>query len=166
MAGRQRNAGCRQQVDEGIGRGRHGDPDVNDNPTTCTFNATSGRVECLPFTGPRGLTIVREVPTALPEVHVDAMRLEQVLANLVANAVKFTERGGQIIIRAEAIGDVVRVGVIDTGIGIPAEHLSHIFDRYWHARRQSRTVGTGLGLAIARGIVDAHGGAIPSAVPL
>jgi hypothetical protein len=47
-----------------FGRGRHGDPDVNDNPTTCTFNATSGRVECLPFTGPRGLTIVRSIAFA------------------------------------------------------------------------------------------------------
>ena len=53
-----------------------------------------------------------------------------------------------------------RIAVVDTGCGIPAEHLPHIFDRYWHARRQSRTVGTGLGLAIARGIVEAHGGRI------
>lgn len=108
----------------------------------------------------RGLMIVRDVPGGLPDVHVDSMRLEQVLANLVANAVKFTERGGNITIRAEANGETVRIAVIDTGVGIPAEHLPHIFDRYWHARRQSRTVGTGLGLAIARGIVDAHGGAI------
>lgn len=86
------------------------------------------------------------------------MRLEQVLANLVGNAVKFTERGGSVTVRAEASGDMVRVAVIDTGVGIPPEHLPHIFDRYWHARRQSRTVGTGLGLAIARGIVEAHGG--------
>ncbi|MCC6928765.1 MAG: PAS domain S-box protein [Gemmatimonadaceae bacterium] len=108
----------------------------------------------------RGLLIERDLPDALPEVHVDAMRLQQVMVNLVANAVKFTERGGSVTVRAEARDDSVRIAVIDTGSGIPAEHLPHIFDRYWHARRQSRTVGTGLGLAIAQGIVKAHGGSI------
>lgn len=108
----------------------------------------------------RGLLLARDLPAGLPEVHVDAMRLEQVLVNLVANAVKFTERGGSVTVRAEARDDAVRIAVIDTGCGIPPEHLPHIFDRYWHARRQSRTVGTGLGLAIARGIVEAHGGRI------
>jgi len=108
----------------------------------------------------RGLSLVRDLAPNLPDVQVDAMRLEQVLANLVGNAVKFTERGGSVTVRAEASGEMVRVAVIDTGVGIPPEHLPHIFDRYWHARRQSRTVGTGLGLAIARGIVEAHGGSI------
>lgn len=100
------------------------------------------------------------IPATLPTVHVDAMRLEQALANLLGNAIKFSERGSRVSVRAEVALGGVRVAVVDRGAGIPAEHLPHIFDRYWHARRQSRTAGTGLGLAIARGIVHAHGGVI------
>jgi len=108
----------------------------------------------------RGVRVYSTVPAELPMVEVDSQRLEQVLANLVGNAVKFTERGGTVAVEATASDGNVRVWVRDSGVGIPPEHLPHIFDRYWHARRQSRTVGTGLGLAIARGIVDAHGGSI------
>lgn len=108
----------------------------------------------------RGIALERELSPALPAVYVDAMRVEQVLANLLGNAVKFTERGGGVRVTAEVDGSLVRVLVSDSGVGIPAEHLPHIFDRYWHARRQSRTAGTGLGLAIARGIVEAHGGTL------
>ena len=108
----------------------------------------------------RGIAIERDFSAALPAVFVDAMRVEQVLANLLGNAVKFTERGGQVRVQAEVHGSFLRVMVCDSGIGIPPEHLPHLFDRYWHARRQSRTAGTGLGLAIARGIVEAHGGTL------
>lgn len=108
----------------------------------------------------RGVALERELAPVLPDVDVDAMRVEQVLANLLANAVKFTERGGRVVVKGEVNGGVIHLRVSDTGCGIPPEHLPHIFDRYWHARRQSRTVGTGLGLAIARGIVEAHGGTI------
>ena len=108
----------------------------------------------------RGIALVRDVAPALPAVFIDAMRLEQVLANLLGNAVKFTEHGGRVSVQVDLDGAVVRVRVSDSGVGIPAEHLPHIFDRYWHARRQSRTAGTGLGLAIARGIVEAHGGTL------
>ncbi len=108
----------------------------------------------------RGIQLVRGIAPELPNVNVDAMRIEQVLANLVSNAVKFTERGGRVSVNAESEAHHVVVRVVDTGVGIPADHLPRIFDRYWHARRQSKTVGTGLGLAIARGIVEAHGGRI------
>ena len=97
---------------------------------------------------------------SLPVVTVDPTRFVQVLANLVGNAVKFTEAGGIVTISAHTHGNEIVVAVKDTGIGIPAEHLPHIFDRHWHAQRLSRTLGTGLGLAIARGIVEAHGGRI------
>jgi signal transduction histidine kinase len=90
-------------------------------------------------------------------VFADSLRIEQVLANLLGNAIKFTERGGQVTVAAAVDGVGVRLSVADTGVGIPAEALPHIFDRYWHARRNSRTAGTGLGLAIAKGIVAAHG---------
>lgn len=97
------------------------------------------------------------VPSRLPPVMVDSTRLIQVLANLVSNAVKFTESGGRVSVTAEQLSGRVMVAVRDTGVGIPAAHLPHIFDRHWHSRRSGRTAGTGLGLAIAQGIVEAHG---------
>jgi signal transduction histidine kinase len=108
----------------------------------------------------RDITVRVDVPRTLPEVNVDAARIIQVLANLLGNAVKFTEGGGTIAVEARESAEGVELLVTDTGAGIPAEHIPHIFDRYWHARRSARTAGTGLGLAIARGIVEAHGGRI------
>ncbi|MEP7381537.1 MAG: ATP-binding protein [Gemmatimonadota bacterium] len=108
----------------------------------------------------RGVTLERDVTHTLPTVYLDPMRIEQVLANLLVNAVKFTERGGRVTVSADAGASLVTVQVRDTGVGIPPEHLPHIFDRYWHARQKSPKAGTGLGLAIARGIVEAHGGTI------
>ncbi len=104
------------------------------------------------------ITLGVQIPSDLPTIDVDGTRVMQVLANLVGNAIKFTERCGHVTIIAHHHGKSVEVAVNDTGIGIPPEDQPHIFNRYWHARRSSRTLGTGLGLAIARGIVDAHGG--------
>jgi PAS domain S-box-containing protein len=108
----------------------------------------------------RGIELSATLPAGLALVRMDAMRIEQVIANLLANAVKFTDRGGRVSLAVAAEPGGIRVTVTDTGIGIPPESLPHIFDRFWHARRSGRTVGTGLGLAIAKGIVQAHGGRI------
>jgi signal transduction histidine kinase len=90
----------------------------------------------------------------------DAERVRQVLANLVGNAMKFTEPGGTITVRAKLWEHTVLFSVADTGSGIPPEHLPHLFELYWHARRNARSSGSGYGLAIARGLVEAHGGRI------
>lgn len=108
----------------------------------------------------RHVEVRSALPASLPSVNVDPTRFVQVLANLVSNAVKFTDSGGVVTISAQPNANHAVISVRDTGIGIPREHLSHIFDRHWHARRTARTAGTGLGLAIARGIVHAHGGRI------
>ncbi|HEX6694243.1 MAG TPA: ATP-binding protein [Longimicrobiales bacterium] len=89
----------------------------------------------------------------------DRERLLQVFSNLVGNALKFTPPGGHIILAAARNGQTVRFTIADTGPGIPAENLPHVFDRFWQARRTGRH-GIGLGLAIVKGIVDAHGGSI------
>ena len=99
------------------------------------------------------------VDEGLPMVLADAARVQQVLSNLVGNAVKFTPRNGRVSITAERIDGEVRFGVIDTGPGIPAEQVPHIFGRFWQARPSDRR-GIGLGLAIAKGIVEAHNGKI------
>jgi signal transduction histidine kinase len=95
---------------------------------------------------------------ALPCVF-DRERMLQVLANLIANSLKFTPRGGAITIAAERAGDDVRLSVRDTGSGIPAEMLEVIFERFWQVGKNDQR-GLGLGLYISRCIVDAHGGRI------
>jgi signal transduction histidine kinase len=99
------------------------------------------------------------VEPGLPHVLADAARIQQVLSNLVGNAVKFTPREGRITVCAESMEGEVRFSVIDTGPGIPAEQLPHIFGRFWQAKTSDRR-GIGLGLAIAKGIVEAHNGRI------
>jgi len=99
------------------------------------------------------------IEESLPHVLADSARIQQVLSNLVGNAVKFTPRNGRISITAEQIPGEVRFAVIDTGAGIPAEQLPHIFGRFWQASDSDRR-GIGLGLAIAKGIVEAHHGKI------
>ena len=98
--------------------------------------------------------------SAAPEVDMDAERVLQVIGNLVANAIKFTDAGGRVDVRASLDDTKLSVTVRDTGIGIDSDDLPHIFDRYWHSTRKGRAIGSGLGLTIARGIVDAHGGSI------
>jgi two-component system sensor histidine kinase BaeS len=93
----------------------------------------------------------------------DVGRLDQVLGNLMANALRHTPAGGTISLRADPADGGVRITVSDTGEGIPAEDLPYIFDRFWRGdRSRSRVsgVGSGLGLAIARQLVQAHGGRI------
>ena len=90
----------------------------------------------------------------------DRDRLLQVFSNLIGNAIKFTPEGGRIDLRAERAGNErVRFSVADTGPGIPAEDLQHLFEPFWQAHNRA-TLGTGLGLSIARAIVEAHGGVI------
>lgn len=89
----------------------------------------------------------------------DRDRVLQVLANLMGNAIKFVPDGGQVALVCQADGSAAHVAVADSGPGIPPEHLSRIFDRYYTGERATRR-GTGLGLAIAKAIVEAHGGRI------
>jgi signal transduction histidine kinase len=95
----------------------------------------------------------------LPDVWADRDRLLQVFENLIGNAVKFTKKGDRITVGAAPREGEVLFWVADTGRGIAAEDLSHLFDRFWQARKAGRG-GAGLGLAIAKGIVDAHCGRI------
>ncbi len=90
----------------------------------------------------------------------NSSRLEQVLVNLLHNSIKFTPEGGYIALRANQDADKVIFSVEDTGIGIPANDMNRIFERFYKIDRARRTGGTGLGLAIARHLVEAHGGQI------
>jgi signal transduction histidine kinase len=109
-----------------------------------------------PLAAERSCRLESEIARDLPRVYADSARVLQVLSNLVGNAIKFTPQGGRIVIGARRVGEKVLFSVADTGPGIPAEKLPHIFDRFWQANHADRR-GIGLGLAIAKGIVEAHG---------
>jgi signal transduction histidine kinase len=96
------------------------------------------------------------------EVLWDPDRMNEVLGNLLSNAFKFTPRGGEVELSIEAIDGSVQLDVRDTGAGIPAEQVAHVFDKFFQADNQgsASTSGSGLGLAIAKSIVEAHGGTI------
>jgi two-component system OmpR family sensor kinase/two-component system sensor histidine kinase BaeS len=93
------------------------------------------------------------------QIRGDAGRLDQVLSNLVANALDHTLSGGEILMQAARHQDGVMIKVSDTGSGIPAEDLPYIFERFWRGESR-RQAGSGLGLAIAKHLVEAHGGEI------
>jgi signal transduction histidine kinase/ActR/RegA family two-component response regulator len=111
--------------------------------------------------GQTSVIINTDVAPALPAIDADEERVLQVLENLIGNALKFTPPGGVVTVgaaRAEDPSSVV-FSVRDTGPGIPAEHVTHVFDRFYQGRSSDRR-GAGLGLAICKAIVEAHGGRI------
>jgi two-component system phosphate regulon sensor histidine kinase PhoR len=107
-----------------------------------------------------GLVLETNIPSGLPQVLADESRVEQVLVNIIHNAIKFTPAGGRIKVSAEVKENNLVVSVADTGIGIPADDLPRIFERFYKADKSRASGGTGLGLAIAKHIVEAHGGRI------
>jgi two-component system phosphate regulon sensor histidine kinase PhoR len=118
-------------------------------------------VERLRLTAERaGLEITVDCPKDLPLMFADPSRLEQVIVNLLHNAIKFTPNGGQIDVSARLISGAIAFSVRDTGIGIAEDDLPRIFERFFKADRARSSGGTGLGLAISHHIVEAHGGKI------
>jgi signal transduction histidine kinase len=108
------------------------------------------------------ITLRLQVPDRLPRVSADGHRMEQVFTNLLGNALKFTPRGGQITVTAQEFPTEVLVEVRDSGMGIPAEHLEPIFDRFYRVPLPAgeKVEGSGLGLSICKAIVEEHGGRI------
>jgi signal transduction histidine kinase len=108
------------------------------------------------------VTITSQIPADLPPIMVDEDRIGQVLLNLVGNALQYTPSGGIVHITATWQPTQVRIAIADTGIGIPPEHLPHIFTRFYRVdKSRSRSGGgSGIGLTIAKHLVEAHGGCI------
>lgn len=115
----------------------------------------------------KGVTLDVSLPPTLPPVLADEARIDQVLLNLVGNALQYTPPGGEVQISAEQTGNDVAISVTDTGIGISPQHLSHLFTRFYRVdRSRSRAGGgSGIGLTIARHLVEAHGGQIAAQSP-
>ena len=109
------------------------------------------------------IALVEQLEANLPRVEVDPRRLDQVLSNLIGNAIKFTGEGGTVEVGAGVEKGVgVRVYVRDSGVGIPKEEIGNLFEKYRQTTsgKTSQQKGTGLGLVICKGIVEAHGGKI------
>ena len=123
-----------------------------------------------PHADVKSIQIEVEIPESLPAIYGDQEKIEQILTNLIGNAIKFTPDGGKILISVKppshdqpgGYGNMVAISVKDTGIGIPAEHLNAIFEKFHQVESSlHRSVsGTGLGLAITKGLVEAHQGKI------
>jgi PAS domain S-box-containing protein len=112
-----------------------------------------------PLVASASIDLQLDLETSVSDVWADRDRVLQVLENLIGNAVRYTKPGGRITVGAASHdGDVV-FWVKDTGSGITAEEMPHVFDRFWQARK-TRRAGAGLGLQIAKGIVESHGGHI------
>jgi two-component system sensor histidine kinase BaeS len=108
----------------------------------------------------KGVDLVTEVEPGLPNVAADPDRMGQVLSNLLDNALRHTPTGGKVAIRAAITGGLIHLSVSDSGHGIPAEHLFHIFERFYRVdtARDRAHGGSGIGLAIVKALVQAHGG--------
>src|SRR4029077_9341210 len=110
----------------------------------------------------RGIDLAVHLPQHPLRIRHDPVRVGQVVANLVGNAIKFTPRGGHIAVDGGPAPDGVRIVVTDTGVGIDASELPHVFERFYRGTRanEARGSGSGLGLAIVRSIVELHGGTV------
>ena len=108
----------------------------------------------------RGVRIAIDVDDGLPTLEVDRLRIGEVLSNLLSNAIRHTPAGGEVTLAVRRVDRGMEFGVSDTGSGIEADRLPHIFDRFSRAPGSS---GSGLGLAIAKSLVEAHGGTIEAA---
>jgi two-component system phosphate regulon sensor histidine kinase PhoR len=112
--------------------------------------------------GGKQLNLALELPPEPLVAELDRDRIGQVVTNVVANAIKFTEAGGDVVVTLRRDGQRLELAVADSGIGIPAADRDGLFQRFFRARNATDAAipGTGLGLAICKGIVDAHGGEI------
>ncbi len=112
------------------------------------------------YAGSKSVRLSSQIPPDLPYLMADSGKLDQILTNLVENALKFTPEDGRVLLSAKTVREGIEIEVADTGVGIPREHLPHIFERFYKVDRARRNVGTGLGLAITRRLAQAHGGDI------
>jgi signal transduction histidine kinase len=124
--------------------------------------AADAVLPCRGSASEKGVTLEIEVARDATTATADSTALRQVIANLVDNAIRYTPRGGRVTVFAQREGEGVWIGVRDTGLGIPVEHLPRIFERFYRVdpARSREAGGTGLGLSIVRHLTEAHGGRV------
>jgi signal transduction histidine kinase len=108
----------------------------------------------------KGIDLRCHERVGLPEITGDSTRLTQLLDNLLTNAIKFTPEGGSVTLTVSGADDRLIIAVSDTGVGIPADELPRIFERFFRASTTGSISGTGLGLPIVEAIAEAHGGSV------
>ncbi|NKY09605.1 sensor histidine kinase [Cellulomonas hominis] len=115
----------------------------------------------------KGVYLQVDAAVRVPAVSVDRDRIGQVLANLLDNALRHSDRGAAVVVRVRAERDAVAIAVHDTGDGIAAEHLSHVFDRFYRAdaARDRDHGGSGIGLTVSKAFAEAHDGSLDAASP-
>jgi signal transduction histidine kinase len=118
--------------------------------------------DLVPSAADRGLELKVSVPDVAVYVFADGGRLQQVMHNLIENALRYTEAGGAIHVRVAAAPGEALIEVSDTGVGIPEADLPYVFERFFRSKRSRRVhpAGSGLGLSIVRWIVEAHKGRV------
>ncbi len=131
----------------------------------------SGVIERMqPQASQKGIALQADIASGLPDVLIDADRINQVFNNLIGNALRYTPEGGIITVQAKTSGTpgFLQVSVSDTGAGIAAEDLPHIFDRFYRAdpSRARASGGSGLGLAIVKQLIEAHNGQVRAESPV
>jgi signal transduction histidine kinase len=126
-------------------------------PTDLSVLAEEAVAQFRPAADAQQVRLSARVGDGLTVTDVDPLRIREVLANLVSNAVRYTPAGGEVRVDVEPSGSVVALRVSDTGPGIPADDLTHVFDRFYKGTSSN---GSGLGLTIARNLVMAHGGTL------
>ena len=147
-----------------VSRAEEGDLAINARTVVAKEVARAAVEAARPRYEDKGVRLDAALETGA-RVHVDPDRMGQVLANLLDNALRHTPAGGRVSLRCTDTGDWVELAVTDDGEGIEAEHLPHVFDRFYRAdgaRDRSRG-GSGIGLSIVRALVDAHGGGVHAA---
>jgi signal transduction histidine kinase len=108
----------------------------------------------------KGVTLINGVSPDLPDILADPGKISQVFANILSNALRFTQPGGMVTVSAKTESDGVQFLIEDTGVGIAAKHLGQLFEPFYRIPEQDQKMGAGLGLAIVREIIKAHGGKV------
>ena len=143
-----------------LARLEHGDSQLRLAPESPAELLRAAYDEYLPRARDRGVGLVLEEPGYMPPAPLDKERMQYALGNLLDNALAHTPQGGRVTLAAEVASDGVVLSVTDTGSGIPAEYLPHIFERHFRVPGDAAPGGSGLGLAIVREIVAAHRGSV------
>jgi signal transduction histidine kinase len=138
---------------------------VDLRPTRLSDVVEAALITARPAAGQRQVRLVSTIDTAEVSVQADASRLQQVISNILSNAIKFSEAGQQVELRLDHLADEMKISVADQGEGIDPTFLPHVFERLRQADGANNRSGLGLGLAIARHIIDLHGGRITAESP-
>lgn len=132
---------------------------LRENSLSAIYNTISDDMKLRASSQNRMLTVT--IPDTLPTVAADAGSVSEVLSNLIDNAIKYSNEGGLVNVRASAEGNFVKVAVEDHGIGMPGSVVSNLFHKFYRSHRSRETVaGTGIGLYICKAVVESHGGTI------